>query len=453
MSFEKNEEYIVDILDNGYQGEGIAKIENFTLFVPGVIKGEKVRIAITKLNKNYGYARVIEIIEKSLDREQPICDTYKRCGGCHLQHLSYDAQIDMKTKQVKDTIEKQLGELIEVKQTIGMGIPYGYRNKAQYPIGKNKEGIAILGFFAERTHEVIPIDKCYIQNSICDLIAKDICHFINEKKIEVYSEYNKKGVFRHVVIRVGIRTDEVMVTLVVNRDKVSFEAELVDKLVGKYKNIKTIIKNVNKDNTNVIFGKENIVLYGEGYITDILGEFKFKMSNMSFYQVNPIQTEVLYSTAMKYADLSGEEIVFDLYCGIGTISIFASQNAKKVYGIEVVEDAIINAKENAELNNINNIEFMVGKVEEVLPSLYRERSKADVVFVDPPRKGCDEKVLNTLLQLKPKKIVYISCNPATLARDIKILMSEYVVEKIQPVDMFPNTYHVECGVLLTLKND
>ncbi len=450
---QKNKEYIVDIIDNGFEGEGIAKIDNFTVFIPGAVKGEKIKILIVKVLSSHAFGKIIEIINKSENRVKEDCYTYKRCGGCNLRHVNYKTTLRMKRNIVQSLVNKTLQNKIEVKETIGMEKPYNYRNKAQYPIGINKKGEPIVGVFANRTHEIIPFEECRIQKSISERIARFICKYVKEKNISVYNEKTCKGLFRHIVIKVGVATNEIMCILVINADGFKEEEDLVDKLKTKFTNIKTIVKNINRKNTNVILGRKNVTLYGKGYIYDKLGEFKFKISPMSFYQVNPTQTEKLYNLAIKKANLTGNETVFDLYCGIGTIGIFVAKHAKQVYGIEIVEDAIKDAKQNAKINDIDNIQFYTGDVEGLLFDLINEkRIKPDVIIVDPPRKGLDGKSINNIIKAEPKKVIYISCNPATLVRDLKLLEDKYEIKEIQPVDMFPFTSHVECVSVLTLKN-
>ena len=449
---KKNEEYIVEILDNGFQGEGIAKIDGMTVFIPNAIKSEKVKIKILKVTASIAYGKMIEIIEKSKYRKESDCNTFSKCGGCALRHIDYDYTLEMKRNAVESTLKKALGRDIKISEVLKMDEPYNYRNKLQYPVGVNNEGNPVMGVFAERSHNIISTTKCEIQDLISQEIANDIFIFIKENKIEVYNESKLTGSIRHIVIRIGKKTNEVMITLVSNTRKFERETELVEFITNKYKEVKTIVKNINSQNTNVILGNENIVLYGDGYIYDFLGDFKFKISPMSFYQVNPIQTEKLYRKAIEFAELTGEETIFDLYCGIGTIGIFASPNVKKIYGIETVPQAIADANENARINNLENAEFFVGDVEKTLPEFLSQRKVIpDVVFIDPPRKGCDKTALETLLNLKPKKIVYVSCNPATFARDLKILESEYNLKKIAICDMFPFTHHVECVSMLELK--
>lgn len=449
---KKNEEYIVEIMDNGFQGEGIAKIDGQVIFVPEAIKGEKVKIKILKVTNKICYAKMLEIIEKSEHRADCNCDTYSQCGGCNLRHIDYDYTIKMKKISVENTLKKAIGRQIKVDEVIQMGEPYYYRNKLQYPVGINDEGQPVMGVFAERSHRIIPTEECKIQNKLAQEIANDIINFAKENEISGYDEENLSGILRHIVIRVGIKTNEVMVTLVVNDLKVPNEDKLVDFLTNKYKEIKTIIKNLNNKNTNVILGKKNEVIFGDGYITDILLSKKFKISNMSFYQVNPVQTEKLYTKAIEYANLTGNETVFDLYCGIGTIGICSSDKVGKLYGIETIPEAIQDAKENARLNGLENAEFFVGDVEKTLPEFIEKRNiRADVVFVDPPRKGCDKTALDTLLEIEPNKIVYVSCNPATLGRDLKILEEKYEVKRLAICDMFPWTHHVECVSVLCLK--
>jgi 23S rRNA (uracil1939-C5)-methyltransferase len=450
---EKNKEYIVNIIDNGYDGEGIAKIDNFTIFVPTAIKGEKCKILIVKVCPTYAYGKIIEILEKSNVRKEEDCLTYKRCGGCSLRHIDYQYTLDMKRNMVQNLINKTLNNTIEVSNTIGMKKPYYYRNKLQYPIGKDKNQEPVMGVFAKRTHEIIPISKCIIQNEKAEEVAKYLFELIKQYHIPIYDEKKHTGTIRHIVIKIGIRTNEIMCIIVTNDESIPQENTIVEKIVDRFPEVKTIIKNINSKNTNVILGKKNIVLYGDGYIYDKLGNYIFKISPLSFYQTNPIQTELLYNKAIEFANLSKEDVLCDLYCGIGTIGIFASKFVKKVYGIEIVEEAIEDAKENAKLNNIDNIEFFAGDVEKVFEKILQEkRVTPTAIIVDPPRKGLDNTTIKTILKLNVSKLVYISCNPATMLRDLKMLEEKYFVKKIQPVDMFPFTSHVEVCALLELKN-
>ena len=452
---KKNEEYIVDIIDNGYEGEGIAKIDNFTIFIPGAIKGEKVKILIVKVTSSHAFGKILEIIKTSESRNANIdCDTYKRCGGCNLRHIKYKDTLKLKRNIVQNLVNKTLKTKIEVKDTIGMENPYNYRNKAQYPIGVNKDGKAIIGVFANRTHEVIEFDNCFIQNKESQEIAKFICDFVNQKNISVYNEKIGKGILRHIVIKIGLKTDKIMCILVINGKNFKEEKELVDDLVSKFPKIKTIVKNINTKNTNVILGNENVNLYGDGYICDKLGDYTFKISPLSFYQINPVQTEKLYNLAIEGASLTGKEIVFDLYCGIGTIGIYMAKHAKKVYGIEIVEQAIEDAKENCKINNIENAEYYAGDTQKLLTDLINNKDiKPDVIVVDPPRKGLDNVTIENIINIKPKKVIYISCNPATLTRDLSKLEETYDIKSIQPVDMFPFTSHVENVALLVKSNE
>ena len=440
MPVEKNKEYIVEIIDNGFEGEGIAKINNFTIFINGAIKGEKVKILIVKVLSSHAFGKIIEILEKSNVRQEVDCATYKRCGGCNMRHIKYEETLKMKQNSVQSLVNKTLKSKIEVKPTIGMENPFHYRNKAQYPIGLNKNEEPVIGVFANRTHEVIPMEKCLIQNPISEDIAKTILQFIKENKISIYDEKTIKGLFRHIVIKVGIKTNEIMCIFVINGKQIPNEKELVSSLVEKYPNIKTIVKNINTKNTNVILGKENINVYGNGYIEDKLGEYTFKISPLSFYQVNPIQAEKLYNIGVEAAKITKNDVVFDLYCGIGTISLFMAKYAKKVYGVEIVEQAIEDAKENAKINNIQNAEFIAGDTENVLDDLINNKKIIpDVVMVDPPRKGLDNRSIQNILKIKPNKLVYISCNPATLVRDLTKFENDYEIKEIQPVDMFSFT--------------
>lgn len=451
-SVVKNEKYVVDIIDNGFEGEGIAKINGLTVFVPGSIKGEKCEILIVKVLASHAYGKIVNIIEKSENRKESDCATYKRCGGCSLRHMTYESTLKLKRQVVQNLVNKGLTKKVEVLETIGMENPYNYRNKAQYPVGLNSDGQPEVGVFAQRTHTIIPIQTCLIQTEISQKIAKTIIDFVKEKNIQVYNEENQKGLLRHIVIKVGKYTNQVMCILVVNDSKFDQEQELVKLLCEKYPEIKTIVKNINNKNTNVILGKENINLYGNGYIEDKLGEYTFKISPMSFYQVNPVQAEILYTTAINQANLDKNDILFDLYCGIGTIGISASKYVNKVYGIEIVPQAIEDAKENAKINDVKNIEFICGDVEVAFDELInKEKIVPSAIIVDPPRKGLDNKTVENIAKIKPAKLVYISCNPATMVRDLTKLENIYNIKAIQPVDMFPWTNGVESITILEIE--
>lgn len=447
----KNNEYVVDIVDIGQGGVGIGKYEGFTVFVEGGLIQDKVKVRISKSKKNYAVGDIVEILEKSPFRVDRICsDDLKDCGGCQIQELDYNKQLELKTNEVKQVISR-IGKLenVEIHETIGMQSPCRYRNKAQFPI-QNINGSTAIGFYKKKSHDVIPTDMCVIQHDINDKIIKIIKTYIQAYNVSIYNEMTHTGVLRHLVTKVGFTTNEVMVVLVANGTKLPHLNELASVLQENIPGFKTLVLNINKDKTNVILGKENKVIYGNGKINDYIGDLVFEISPLSFFQVNPVQTEVLYNKALEYAELKENDTVFDIYCGIGSISLFLAQKATKVYGIEIVEDAIKDAKINAKLNNLNNVEFYVGKAEEVVPKMYSEGKTANVVVVDPPRKGCDEKVLDTIVSMKPDRVVYVSCNPSTLARDLAYLDERgYKCVEIQPVDMFPHTMHVECCVLIS----
>lgn len=450
---KKNKEYLVKIIDQGFEGEGIAKIEGFTIFIEGAIKGEKCRILIVKVTSSHAFGKLVEILEKSKYRVEPDCATYKRCGGCNLRHIDYEETLNIKQNTVQNLVNKTLNNKIKVEMTVGMGNPYNYRNKAQYPVGFDKSGEPVMGVYAKRTHEIIPMRNCMIQNPVSEKIANVVLGFFIKNNIPIYNEKNGEGLLRHIVIKVGIKTHEIMCILVLNKKELKKEKELIKVLIREFPEIKTIVKNYNMKNTNVILGNENEVIYGDGYIYDELGDYTFKISPLSFYQINPIQTEALYNIAIEMADLKKTDTLFDLYCGIGTIGIFASPYVNRVYGIEIVKQAIEDAKENANINNIRNIEFFAGDVEKVFENVLKEHNvKPDVIFVDPPRKGLDKHTIENILNIKPEKIVYISCNPASLVRDLKLLEESYEIKKIQPVDMFPFTSNVECCAVMELKN-
>lgn len=400
------------------------------------------------------FGKVIEIINYSNTRQDLDCNTYQRCGGCNLRHMKYEETLNLKKAIVQNLVNKSLEQKITVKETIGMEKPFFYRNKAQYPVGYNKKGEIVTGVYASRTHEIIPIESCAIQMQVSQEILKFIIQFMKENKISAYNEKDRLGAIRHIVIKIGRYTNEIMCVLVTNDRQIAHEHELVEALKNNFPNIKTIIKNINHKNTNVIMGIENQILYGTGYIKDKLGNFIFNISPLSFYQINPIQTEKLYNLAIQKAKLTKEDIVLDLYCGIGTIGIFASPYVEQVYGIEIVDQAIIDAKENAKQNNIKNIEFYCGDVEEILETVLEKKNVTpNVVFVDPPRKGLDDKTIKNIIKLKPERLIYISCNPATLVRDLAKLDEIYEIKEIQTLDMFPYTTHVECVAVLQLKEE
>ncbi len=452
----KNEKIILTIEDIGVNGEGIGKVDGYTLFVKDAIIGDTVEAVVTKPKKNYGYAKMLKVIKPSAHRVEAKCPVARQCGGCQIQELSYEAQLDFKTKKVRGNLERIGGfasELLdEVMEPIcGMEMPFYYRNKAQFPIGTDKAGNVVTGFYAGRTHQIIPNTECALGVPVNREILEIIVDFMNEYHVPAYEEETGRGLLRHVLIRYGFTTKEIMVCLVINGEKIPNADKLVDKLI-QIEGMTSITYSVNKENTNVIMGKDIGVLWGQGYITDYIGDVKYQISPLSFFQVNPAQTEKLYGLALEYAGLKGEETVWDLYCGIGTISLFLAQKAKKVYGVEIVPQAIEDARNNAAINGIENVEFFVGKAEEVLPEQYEKHQVyADVIVVDPPRKGCDETLLQTMIDMKPERIVYVSCDSATLARDLKYLCENgYELVKVRPVDQFPMTVHVETIILMQL---
>ena len=447
---DKNREYIIKIDSYGHEGEGVGKINNFTVFVKGAIKGETVKIKLIKVNKTYGIAKLLEVIVPSQHREKPVCSIYKRCGGCNLQHISYTEQLNFKTQRVKDVMER-VGKLEDAKihNTIGMEFPYNYRNKVQLPVGSIDSEV-VVGFYAPRSHDIINMEHCYIQSKLGDKVILILKEWMKENKIKPYDEKTHSGIIRHIMLREGFRTKEVMVVIVTNGAKLPNAKSLVQKLRENILNLKSVIQNINEDKTNVILGQKSITLWGQDTISDYIGDFRFNISPLSFFQVNPIQTQVLYNKAMEYADLNGDEIVFDAYCGTGTISLFLSKKAKMVFGVEIIPQAIDNANENKKENNVNNVEFIVGKSEEEIPKLIKSGINPDVIVLDPPRKGCEESLLHAIAEAAPKKIVYVSCDPATLARDLRILEDlNYRAVEIQPVDMFPQSAHIETVVKLT----
>lgn len=450
---KKNEHYEVEISDIGTEGQGIGKINGFTVFVPDTVTGDVCEVRIVKEKKHYAYGKLMTLKVPSPLRKEAICSVAHQCGGCQIQHVDYKAQLDWKTQKVKGCLEHIGGfKDMDVLPTLGMENPFYYRNKAQYPIRLENSEVKI-GFFAPRSHRIVAADTCHIQDEHNKTILEKVKAFLVSYNISIYNEEMHKGLVRHLVIKSGFHTNELMVCLVINGRKLPHSEALV-KTLKIVPHVKSIILNHHLEKSNVILGKENTVLEGEAYIIDQIGDLKFMISPLSFFQVNPYQTEVLYRKALEFADLKGEEIVWDAYCGIGTISLFLAQRAKKVYGVEIVPQAIEDAKKNAALNGLTNTEFFTGKAEEIIPALYEKGVKADVIIVDPPRKGCDEKLLQTLKNMAPQKIVYVSCDPATLARDLAYLANEadYKIEKVQPVDMFPHTVHVETVVLMSRKD-
>ncbi len=434
----------------GVDGEGIGHVDGCTLFVKDALIGDVIKAKVMKMKKNYGYARMMEILTPSPDRVEPKCAFHKQCGGCQIQALSYEKQLVYKKKKVLNNLTR-IGGLQELPEfdVIGMEEPYCYRNKAQFPFGTDKNGEIVTGFYAGRTHSIISNTKCYLGVEENEQILEIILAHLKKYNIPAYDEQTGKGLLRHVLIRKGFTTGELMVCLILNGTRMPEVKELVAELV-KIPGMTSITINVNTKQTNVIMGQEMRSVWGQDYITDYIGNVKYQISPLSFFQVNPVQTRKLYERALEYAEVESGETVWDLYCGIGTISLFLAQKAKQVYGVEIVPQAIEDAKHNATLNGFTNAEFYVGKAEEVLPKKYREEGiKADVIVVDPPRKGCDEALLQTILQMNPKRVVYVSCDSATLARDLKYLTSEgYEVVKGTVVDQFPHTVHVETVILL-----
>ena len=467
---KKNEIVEVTIEDMGINGEGIGRVNGYTLFIKDALIGDRVEAKVMKAKKSYGYARLMRLIEASPDRVAPKCPFARKCGGCQIQELSYEKQLAFKGEKVRGNLKRIGGfsqELLDevMEPIVGAAdksrsaAPFGYRNKAQFPFGTDRDGNPITGFYAGRTHDIIANTDCALGVPQNQEVLEKVLAFLKEYHLPSYDEKTGKGLLRHVLIRYGFRTGELMVCLVVNGDGIPHAEHLIDSL-REIKGMTSITLSPNKQQTNVIMGDSYKVLWGQGYITDYIGDVKYEISPLSFYQVNPVQTEKLYGLALEYAGLKGQETVWDLYCGIGTISLFLARKAKQVYGVEIVPQAIEDARRNAEKNSIDNAEFFVGKAEEVLPAYYEtyakehpgERAHADVIVVDPPRKGCDAELLETIVKMKPEKIVYVSCDSATLARDLKYLCGEgYELKRGRAVDMFPQTVHVETVVMLSHK--
>jgi len=458
----KNDIVTVEITDVGVSGEGIGHVDGYTLFIKDAVIGDVVEAKVMKAKKNYGYARLMKVITPSEYRVEPKCAFARRCGGCQIQEMSYDRQLVFKDQKIRGNLERIGGftkdQIDTVMQpVVGMEHPFGYRNKAQFPFGTDKEGNPITGFYAGRTHDIIANTDCALGVEQNKEILEIILQYMRENKIKSYDEKTGKGLIRHALIRYGFKTKEIMVCLVVNGKKLPKAERLIEKLI-QIEGMTSITISPNTRRDNVIMGDSYEILWGQGYITDYIGNVKYQISPLSFYQVNPVQTEKLYGLALEYADLKGDETVWDLYCGIGTISLFLAQKAKQVYGVEIVPQAIDDAKENAKINAIDNAEFFVGKAEEVLPEYYAEyerehngeTARADVIVVDPPRKGCDETLLETIVKMQPEKVVYVSCDSATLARDLKYLCANgYEIRMCRGVDQFPQSVHVETVVLLS----
>lgn len=485
MEYKKNDEITLKIDDLGNDGEGIGHVDGYALFVKEALPGETIRARIMKCKKNYGFARMLEILDEGASDEKstslnessavgrvtPRCPVARQCGGCSLQHLSYEKQLAYKEKKVRDCLERlgdvQFGDKeneTKFLPILGMDLdqPWNYRNKAQFPVRMAKDTTGTLrratGFYAGRSHNIIPVTDCSIQHESMKPILQAILAWMDEYDIPAYDEQKQKGLVRHIYIRRGYHTNQIMVCLVINANGLDERPTkgLIQTLTA-IDGMTSICLNINRENTNVILGKRMKYLYGPEYIEDSIGDIKYHISPQSFYQVNPVQTEKLYQTALDFANLSGDEMVWDLYCGIGTISLFLAKAAKHVYGVEIVPEAIENAKANARLNGITNADFYCGAAEEVVPRLVKGelgegKLKSDVIVVDPPRKGCDAVLLDTIVKMKPKKIVYVSCDPATLARDVKVLRENgYEAKKVQACDMFPMGGHVETVCLLSRK--
>ncbi len=448
--WKKNDRIEVVIEDMSETGEGIGKTDGFTWFIKDTVIGDKVQAKVMKTKKSYGFAKLEQITEPSVNRVAPKCPVAGPCGGCQLQAMDYEEQLRYKERKIYNNITR-IGGFSEVLMLpiMGMDEPWRYRNKAQFPWGLDKDGNIIVGFYAGRTHTIIGCEDCLLGAEENREVLRRIKAHMERYHLMPYDEATHKGLIRHTLIRKGFRTGELMVCQVINGKSLPHSEELVNSLL-EIPGMTSISFNINKDRTNVILGDRVENLYGPGYITDSIGDVKYRISPLSFYQVNPVQTEKLYGAALEYAGLTGGETVWDLYCGIGTISLFLAQKAKKVYGVEIVPQAIEDARENARLNGLNNVEFFVGKAEEVLPEQYEKNHVyADVIVVDPPRKGCDEACLNTIVKMAPKRVVYVSCDSATLARDMKFLAERgYKVENVRGCDMFPQGLHVETVCLL-----
>ena len=449
--------YVLQVEGLTHEGSGVGQVDGYTLFVAGALPGDEVRVRVTGVRSSYGFAVIEQLLQASSDRMEPPCEVFGECGGCQIQHLSYEAQLRWKRQMVEDSL-RRIGKLHELQEhtyklheTLGMKSPWRYRNKVQLPVAASGAEIK-TGFYARGSHDVIDTEHCLIQADIADEISAFVRHHATALGISAYDERTHRGCLRQVMIRAGYASGEVMVVFVTNGPAFRGGEQLVERLQESFPQVVSILQNINSNRTNVILGEQTRLLWGREEIFDAIGEVQFAISCKSFYQVNPLQTSVLYEKVEEYAALTGVETVIDTYCGVGTIGLFLASKAKRVFGVEVVEQAVVDARRNAALNGITNAEFVCGLAETVMPE-WRDRGvSADVIVVDPPRKGCEPTLLQTLLDMAPLRIVYVSCNPATLARDLQLLVGGgYVVEEVQPVDMFPQTTHVECVILMTRK--
>lgn len=438
-------------VDLSFEGKGVVKLSYGTVFVDGLFPGEEAEIEIQYKKAGSYFGKVHRLISKSPDRIQPLCGVCTACGGCQFQQYAYHAQLIYKTNKVKDALKRHLGRELKVNNTLGMENPYEYRNKIQVPVGKDPHNHIVTGFYRSGTHKIIPIEKCYIENPKASKIIASFKRLLKDFRYDPYSEDTGYGLFRHILIRTSYHYEDVMVTLVTTQDEFKGKNNFVRELVKSCPEIKCIVQNINHRDTNVILGEKERILYGSGHIKDSILGVDFLISSKSFFQVNPVQVEILYQKAIDFAKISKNDKVFDAYCGIGTISLIAAKQAQNVIGVEIVKEAIVDAKKNAKLNKINNVEFICEDASTALSRLVQEGVQFDCVFVDPPRKGLDAKFVDTLLKLKPKKLIYISCEPETLSRDLALLESSYKITEIQPVDMFPMTFHVETIACLRLK--
>jgi 23S rRNA (uracil1939-C5)-methyltransferase len=449
VSVEKGDCVEVEVVDFGSRGEGVCKYKDFTIFVEGVVPGDILETEVFLKKRNYAKGNIKKMIKLSEKRQDAPCEYFNECGGCQIQNVKYEEQLKYKKEKVYSALTR-IGKIDDfvLKDVIGMEEPYRYRNKGQFPIQLNNKTVEI-GFYKFGSHDVVDLDQCIIQEKISDDVIQVVRSIANDNKISIYNENKHRGVLRHVIVRTAYKTKDTMVIIVTNGYELPFKNTFIEKL-QEIPEIKSCIQNINTQKGNRIMGSKNRTLFGERVITDYIDDLVFEISPLSFFQINSVQTEKLYRKVLEYAGLTGEETVFDLYCGIGSISLFLAKKAKKVYGVEIVEQAIKDANENAKRNNIKNVEFIHGKSEVVLPQMNKDGIKADVIVVDPPRKGCDERLLETIVEMMPEKIVYVSCKPSTLARDLKLITEKgYSVDKVQPVDMFPHSTHVETVVLMS----
>jgi tRNA (uracil-5-)-methyltransferase len=452
IKIQLNQTFPLTIKRLGINGEGVGYFKKQVVFVPGALPGEEVVVEATKINPKFAEAKIKKIRIKSPHRVQPLCPVYDQCGGCQLQHLHYDQQLKEKRDIVIQSLERHTKlaiDNLDIRETIGMEDPWGYRNKSSFQVGQ-KDGKVLAGLYGINSHQLINIDQCAVQHSQTNEATSKVKQILEELRIPIYNEKSRKGIIRTIVTRVGVQTGELQIVLITSQKEIPKIEIIIEEIQKRLPNVKSLVQNINGQKTSLIFGEETVPLAGEEFIQETLGDLQFELSARTFFQLNPVQTIKLYNEVKKAAALTGSEKVVDAYCGVGTIGLWLANQAGEVRGMDVIPESIEDAKKNAKHHGFTNTKYVPGKAEEVLPKWVKKGWKPDVVVVDPPRTGLDGQLLQTILQVKPEKLIYVSCNPSTLAKDIQTLSSKYEVKYIQPVDMFPQTAHVECCALIKL---